>query len=379
MVITLKIFAFVLITTYVLYIMKMYRGLLFARKSVFLPSNDSIKISVIIAFRNEEENIISCLESIQKQNYSQQDFEIILSNDHSEDKSVELVNQFILANPQLKISLVENNELEHGKKQAIANAVIKAQFDILAFTDADCVVGNNWLKSIASAYFNNKQIKMLCGPVIFQKQKSLLEKLLSLEFASLMAVTAASILNKNPFMCNAANMSIKKDAYLLIQKKLNEKKYASGDDVFLLHHVKKQFGSNSISFMYQKEALVHTLVPQNIYSFINQRIRWSSKTMGYNDVFALFSAYLVFIVCTTIASGIIFSFFYGKLIRLFVALFLIKTLVDTLLLHQILILLQRKELLKWIFIEQLLYVFYVPIIALISLKKTYQWKGRRIR
>lgn len=379
MIITLKIFAFILIATYVLYILWMYKALLIAQKKQNEICYDRLKISVIIAFRNEESHIINCIESLKNQTYSKQDFEIILCNDHSTDNSSELVREYISEHPQLKIRLIENNQLEQGKKQAIANAVKQAQYDILAFTDADCVVENNWLKSIASAYLKNNQFKMLCGPVIFQKQNSLLEKLLSLEFASLMAVTAASIFNKNPFMCNAANMSIKKDVYLLIQKKLYEIKYASGDDVFLLHHVKKKFGSNSISFMYQKEALVHTLAPQNIRSFINQRIRWSSKTLGYNDEIALFSAFLVFITCTTIASGLIISFFYEKLVSLFIAFFLIKTLADALLLHQILKLLQRKELLKWIFIEQLLYVFYVPIIALISLKKTYTWKGRRIR
>jgi cellulose synthase/poly-beta-1,6-N-acetylglucosamine synthase-like glycosyltransferase len=226
--------------------------------------------------------------------------------------------------------------------------------------------------------FNNNQTKMICGPVVFYNQESVFEKLLSLEFASLMAVTAASVFIKKPFICNAANMAIRKDAYYYFEDNSIQNKYASGDDVFQLHQIKKIFGPHSISFMYQKEAIVNTKAPANLKSFINQRIRWSSKTIGYSDRFAVFSAYLVFIVCVSIASGIIFSFFYGKLAVLFIVLFFIKSLVDTLLLNEFLKLIQRKSLLKWILLEQLLYVFYVPLIAIVSLKKTYKWKGRRI-
>ncbi len=378
MIITIKFLCFLIIAIYVLYILWMYKALINARSRGFLFINEEMKISIIIAFRNEANNIILCLESLKNQNYSPQNFEIVLCNDHSEDKSLSLVQQFILANPQLKILLLENKDSEHGKKQAIKNAVKNASFDFLAFTDADCIVGCDWLKSIASAFSNNHQLKMLCGPVAFHKQNTFTEKLMSLEFASLMAVTAASILNKKPFICNAANMAIKKDAYFKIQGNLKENIYASGDDIFLLHNIKKLFGSNSIGFIYHHSALVLTLAPKDLNSFISQRIRWSSKTTGYSDSFALFSAWLVFIVCTTIASGLFFSFFYGKLVALFIALFFIKTFVDALLLHQILNLLQRKDLLRWILLEQMLYVFYVPIIALMSFKRTYKWKGRRI-
>lgn len=363
---------------YVLYILWMYKALINAISRDVIFTKNEIKISIIIAFRNEANNIILCLESLKNQNYSPQNFEIVLCNDHSEDKSLSLVQQFISANPQLKILLLENKDSEHGKKQAIKNAVKNASLDILAFTDADCIVGCDWLKSIAASFSNNHPLKMICGPVAFRKQATFAEKLMSLEFASLMAVTAASILNKKPFICNAANMAIKKDAYFKIKENSNEIKYASGDDVFLLHNIKKLFGSNSISFIYHHSALVLTHAPKDLNSFINQRIRWSSKTTGYSDRFALFSAWLVFIVCTTIASGLFFSFFYGKLVGLFIALFFIKTFVDALLLHQILKMLQRKDLLRWILLEQMLYVFYVPIIALMSFKRTYKWKGRRI-
>jgi cellulose synthase/poly-beta-1,6-N-acetylglucosamine synthase-like glycosyltransferase len=376
---TLKIFCFILIATYALYVLWMYKALLVARnKKVFLSEHE-LKISVIIAFRNEAKNIINCLESLKNQNYSANNFEIILCNDHSTDNSIQLVKEFISSNPQLRVLLIENKLAEHGKKDAVKNAVKNAQHEILAFTDADCIAGINWLKTISDAFYADKNIKMLCGPVAFIRRNNLLEKLFSLELASLIGATAATIQNNKAIMCNAANMAVLRDAYNSMFEHALNKKYASGDDVFLLHGIKKCFGEKSIAFNFNKDALILTHTPQNVETFIQQRIRWSSKTVGYSDSFALFSASLVFIVCLTIASGLFFSFFYGKLASLFIALFLIKTLVDVLLLHQILKLIQREELIKWIVIEQLLYVFYVPFIAIVSLKKTYVWKGRRLR
>lgn len=375
----LKIFCFILIATYALYVLWMYKALLVARKSKKALSEHELKISVIIAFRNEAKKIIACLESLKNQNYSTHNFEIILCNDHSTDNSIQLVNEFIISNPQLRVLLIENKQAELGKKDAVKKAVNFAQYEILAFLDADCIVGINWLKTISEAFYINKNLKMLCGPVAFISRNNLLEKLFSLEFASLVGATAATIQNNKAIMCNAANMAVLRNAYNSIFEHALNKKYASGDDVFLLHSINKCFGDKSIAFNFNKDALVLTHAPENIKAFIQQRIRWSSKTVGYSDSFALFSASLVFIVCLTIASGLFFSFFYGKLASLFIALFLIKTLVDLLLLHQILKLIQREELIKWIVFEQLLYVFYVPLIAMVSLKKTYVWKGRRLR
>lgn len=376
---TLKIFCFILIATYTLYVLWMYKALLFAEKKNDFLSEQELKISIIIALRNEAKNIISCLESLKNQNYSSNNFEIILCNDHSTDNSIQLVNEFLASNSRLRILLIENKQAEHGKKDAIKNAVKVAQHEILAFIDADCIAGENWLKTISDAFYTDKNLKMFCGPVAFFTRNNLLEKLFSLEFASLIAATAATIQKNKAIMCNAANMAVLKEAYSnMLEGALNQK-YASGDDVFILHNIKKCFGEKSIAFNFNKDALILTHAPENIETFIQQRIRWSSKTVGYSDTFALFSASLVFIVCLTIASGLFFSFFYGKLAGLFIAMFLIKTLVDALLLHQILKLIQREELIKWIVIEQLLYVFYVPFIAMLSLKKTYVWKGRRLR
>jgi cellulose synthase/poly-beta-1,6-N-acetylglucosamine synthase-like glycosyltransferase len=53
------------------------------------------KLSVVIAVRNEEENIEKCINSLLLQDYAINDFEIIVVDDHSSDRTVEIVELFL--------------------------------------------------------------------------------------------------------------------------------------------------------------------------------------------------------------------------------------------------------------------------------------------
>src|SRR5690606_6325121 len=75
------------------------------------------KISVVIAFRNESNNIITCLSALEKQLYNNTLFEVILINDHSEDNSVEQIETYKTTS-KLSIQLLHLIS-EHGKKAAL--------------------------------------------------------------------------------------------------------------------------------------------------------------------------------------------------------------------------------------------------------------------
>ena len=53
------------------------------------------EITVIIPVRNESDTIVSCLESIARQDYPPDKFEVIISDDFSEDDTSEKVKKFI--------------------------------------------------------------------------------------------------------------------------------------------------------------------------------------------------------------------------------------------------------------------------------------------
>jgi len=189
--------------------------------------------------RNEEQNILNLLKDIEKQNYDKNDFEIIVIDDHSTDESFDLVNNLEIKN----LTLIRN--LGEGKKSAIETGINLAKNEYIIQTDADCRMGENWLNSI-NQYLNQHTVKLLMAPVVFETKANLLSHLQELDFYALMMSTAGLAGIKHPIMANGANLiypkSVLKDISVL------NKRSASGDDVFLLHHIKKEYGSTRFIF-----------------------------------------------------------------------------------------------------------------------------------
>src|SRR5262245_39018213 len=74
-----------------------------------------IKISVIIAARNEEKNIARLLTSLENQDYPKDLFEVIVVDDHSSDNTATIVQNF----PSVKLVKLEFDNINSYKKKAI--------------------------------------------------------------------------------------------------------------------------------------------------------------------------------------------------------------------------------------------------------------------
>ena len=117
---------------------------------------------------------MNCLNDIIHQKYPKELFEIIVVDDFSEDNTIEVVENFIktnnvqnirLLNQHYSLLLTPNSRLM-GKKAALNWAINEATGELIITTDADCRMGNNWLRTIAD-YYTTKQPKMIIGPVCF--------------------------------------------------------------------------------------------------------------------------------------------------------------------------------------------------------------------
>ncbi len=105
------------------------------------PANDqqyasSPLVSVLIPARNEALNIGNCLAGLLAQNYK--NLEIIVLDDHSDDKTAEIVQEFAKHYPQIR--LVQGRPLPPewtGKNWACQQLSAAARGIIYVFTDAD--------------------------------------------------------------------------------------------------------------------------------------------------------------------------------------------------------------------------------------------------
>lgn len=123
------------------------------------------KVSVIISAYNEEKVIEKKLSNIIKTDYP--DFEVIIANDASNDRTVDIAEDFIKSHPDfdIRVNTVRNHL---GKTNAQDEAVEVAKGDILVFSDANSIFKEDAISELVS-YFTSDDIEYVCGSLIYKE------------------------------------------------------------------------------------------------------------------------------------------------------------------------------------------------------------------
>ena len=323
--------------------------------------NNLVKVSVLIAARNEEKNIEKLLESLKKQSFSKELFEVIIVNDHSTDNTDEIINDFINKNKELDVKLLKAEK--KGKKHAISQALHSAINELVIVTDADCVLNDLWIESIVG-FYQEEKCKMILAPVLLSPAENLFEKMQVLEHLSLIGSTAGSASIGFPVMCNGANMAYERKAALEVEKFRKDFYIPSGDDMFLLEQFVKCYGHNNVKFLLSKSAVVKTKTCKTIKDFFRQRRRWVSKTKSYTSWKVIVTALIVLFFNLSIISLLVSAFFVPALWSIYILLTLLKFFIDFPLLKNITNFMNQGSLLKWVLPLEIIYPFYVVFTAL---------------
>ena len=339
----------------------------FKIQSEKLPS-----ISIVVAVRNEGRNIPSLLESLLRQEYPHDLCEIILVDDHSEDETVKRINELDQEN---RVDLINMTGDDSGKKKALQLGIQKATGALIATTDADCVPGNRWLKTLASAYQSGKY-RMISGPVAVNKPKGFLGMFQALELLSLVASGAGAIAIGKPVMCNGANLAFDREAFFLVEAYQGNEHIPGGDDLFLMEKIKKKYSSQAITFLKDKEAIVLTKGTTGIKDFFNQRIRWVAKSPAYRDSFLILTALTVLAFNLFILFAFIAAFFDKVFLIAGLTLFVLKSLVDIVLLWKICSFAGQQFLTRYFIFFQIIYIPFTAVMGIIGNIIGYKWKGR---
>ena len=112
-------------------------------------------ISVIIPTFNEEENIAQCLVSLNHQTVPRNEYEIIVVDGGSKDATCEIAKKYadkVFTQTSKKVGGARND------------GVMEAKGDIIATTDADCILPPDWIKRV-DENFKNQAVVQLYGPV----------------------------------------------------------------------------------------------------------------------------------------------------------------------------------------------------------------------
>jgi cellulose synthase/poly-beta-1,6-N-acetylglucosamine synthase-like glycosyltransferase len=316
-------------------------------------------ISVVVACRNEAKNFPTFLAALKNQ--SLKSFQLILIDDNSTDSTFEIMKQ---AEKEFGNILVLKSE-NYGKKQALKLGIENAKNDLIVTTDADCSPTPHWLEAIIQFQQQTKS-DLIIGPVAIQPAHTLFEKMQQLEFLSLVSSGAGAAGIGQAIMCNGANLVFHKqtwlDNFLKLQTKSN-----TGDDIFLLHALKKQNGN--INFLKSKQAIVSTKACETRQSFIEQRQRWTSKAPLYSDFATIVVAIIVFVVSLLQLVLLFGSFVKSEFLLHFAILTVSKLVIDSFFLLQTASFFGQKITAKTFFTLAVAYPFYIVYSAISGIFK----------
>jgi cellulose synthase/poly-beta-1,6-N-acetylglucosamine synthase-like glycosyltransferase len=334
------------------------------------------KVTILIAARDEEERIRYTIEDIIAQDYPKHLTEVIIVDDHSTDSTSDIIRSYAADGIQL-MQLKADKPLNSYKKKAIAEAIARSTGNLMVATDADCRMGPQWLSSIVGYYETHNPV-MISSPVTYFEERSLFERLQTLEFSYLIGIGAAFIGNGRASTCNGANLAYRKDVFYEVGGFKGIDDLASGDDELLLQKVAVQYPKR-IAFFKNPQAIVYTHAKHTLQEFLQQRRRWASKSTRYKDKKIVALAVGIWLFNLSLIVNALLGFYNVYFLKLFLIQFLLKFVFEAAFLLPITTFFKRANLVALLIILAPIHIIYFVYVGLIGNTRKYAWKGRIVK
>ena len=233
-------------------------------------------VSVVVAARNEESRIGTCLALLTAQDYPAQHYEIIVVDDGSTDGTAAVV-EALASNGPVATRLVRA-EGGAGKKAAMARGVDQSSGEIVLTTDADCQVPPTWISAMVS-HFAAADVGMVIG---FSQIGAPGESYTWLagweaeDFLLLMAAAMGSAGAGHPMAASGQNLGYRRVAWAQVGGYTSVMQRVSGDDALLLQLIRRT-GCWRVRFASDGGgAAVHPPC-SGLGALLRQRARWASN------------------------------------------------------------------------------------------------------
>jgi len=364
-------------------------------------SDHRTRISVIIPARNEEQNIVGCLDSLARQTYPKDLYEVVVVDDHSTDRTAAIVREFfssdsagpihhtsvfhprVAAAPPLSIHYISladqtipENRTAH-KKWAISTGIEAAGGDLIVTTDADCTARPEWLSTIAS-FYEDKGAKFIAAPVrIAGGGSSFLSVFQTLDFLTLQGITGAAVFSRFHSMCNGANLAYERKAFYEVDGFKGIDAIPSGDDMLLMHKIYLRY-PQQVFFLKNRFAIVTTKPETRWSGFLNQRIRWASKADSYDDRRIFWVLLLVYLVNLLFVGLLIAACWNSWWLWLLLLLLAVKTIVEYPFVRSVATFFQQQRLMPYFAFLQPFHILYTIVVGWLGKFGSYRWKDRKI-
>jgi len=196
-------------------------------------------VSIVIAARNESDNLYQFLPKILNQKYPK--FEVLVVNHQSIDDSYNVLNALKLQYPQrLKVVEIERSKhLGTGKKFPLSLGIKAASYEHLVLTDADCEPkSDQWLALMMAKFTPGKELVLGYAP--YRKEKGVLNKIIRFDTAMIGINYFSFALAKLPYMGVGRNIAYTKSLFNSVHGFKSHYSIISGDDDLFVQEVAKK-------------------------------------------------------------------------------------------------------------------------------------------
>jgi glycosyltransferase involved in cell wall biosynthesis len=225
-------------------------------------------VSIIICARNEAENLRIFLPVVLEQDYP--DFEVIVVNDCSEDNSYDVLGNYLMKYPNLKISTInKDSKFTHNKKFAQFIGIKAAKNEILLFTDADCKPeSDKWLEGMASHFDDTTSFVLGYGGYL--NKKGLLNKFIRYDCMTIGMQYLGLAIRGIPYMGVGRNLAYRRSVFFANKGYGAHNHIISGDDDLF---VNSNASGKNTAVEFRKETHTRSIPALDIKVWIAQKKR----------------------------------------------------------------------------------------------------------
>ena len=225
----------------------------------------AIDISVIVPCYNQERYLANCLESLLRQSYARERYEIILVDNGSADRSAAIARSYA--------GIVVVEEAKRGSYAARNAGVRRASGGILAFTDSDCEVAAGWLERITQV-LADQSIAVVQGSRSFARESLLLSVLADYENEKARYVFAG--IDPKLYYAYTNNMAVQRQVY---ERCGPFEELARGADVIFMNRAVEAYSCAAVRYV--PEMPVRHLEIDRWYS-------WHQKMWTYGKSYSMY-------------------------------------------------------------------------------------------
>lgn len=330
-------------------------------------------LSIVVPVRNEKGRWEELVQDLLEAGVDRGRRELIFVDDHSTDGSKEGVAE--CAEQRSSFRFLELPQEKKGKKEALLNGVRAASYEWVLTLDADVRLGKEFLDELERELDRGADLFLL--PVLPFAPKDRWQHFIYFEALALLGILIGSASRRSPLLANGAGMVFKRSVFWEEGGYQGHLHIDSGDDVLLLQDWLQK--GRKVEVLPDRELLVRTRYPNGFKEWMDQRLRWASKSKAFKDARAIRTMGIIGGMNGALILHLLLLPF--QVLPIFITLIAwgVKASIDGLFLTSSFQRLGKGFSWKHFPLTLFLYPFQVTFLPLLGVLRTPVWKGRSVQ